>query len=307
MSNPTTLTTPSTGTPSMLDRAVLLQIETSRFGNSRRVSSTYVRTDADLELLSLTKKLLDSPELNAIGQHDSQVKNFLKTKCLPSIIKKGVFLIPLASFERVNTRLNAFASEREELVRSFIALYPAQKEMAQERLRELFDEENYPSVEVVAAGFTFRWNYVSFGVPDVLRDVNTQLFEQERAKANAQWQEAQDMVQELLRARMFQMVEQLNQKLTPNESGVAMGFKANSLQKVDEFLSEFDALNITGDADLAMLVERARELTQGLDRGAVRKSKDLAGALKTGFCELQEQLGAMLTQRPTRPISFEDE
>lgn len=291
----------------MLDKAILLQIELRSLGNSRKVSSEVVAADADKDQLHVSKKLLDCPELKAIGNLDEAMKAFVKSKCLPSVLKKGVFLLPIVSIEAVNGRLGEFAAQREGTVEAFLDVYEAAKEQANARLRALYDPDDYPSVGRVKEHFSLSWNYLTFGVPEALAKIDQALFESEKAKAAAQWHEAQGVVQDLMRVRMMGLVEHLTERLSSGSDGKAKTFKKSLISNIGEFLQEFDALNVTSDGQLAELVAKARGLLDGVDADTLRKSKELREALKSGFCQIEGQLSDLIVDKPKRGISFEDE
>jgi len=293
--------------PQMLERAVLIQVDIKRIGNARKVSTEIINADADKDLLHVSKTLLDSAELKAVTALDSEMKSYLKRKCLPSVLRKGVFLLPLASLSAVNARMEAFQAQRATLVNSFAEVYPSLVEQARAQLRDLFDAEDYPPAERVKEFFALSWNYVSFGVPEALATVDQALFEEQRQKSAAQWQEAQGVVQDLLRARTLEMVSHMAERLTPCADGKAKTFRNSMLENIDEFLQDFDSLNVTNDAQLAALVSRARELLSGVDAQTLRKSKDLRANLGSAFGEIETQLNSLLVDRPLRMVSFDEE
>lgn len=307
--------------PSMLDKCVLLQIDFKRLGNSKSVNSEVVNADTDKSQVSVSKTLLDSPELRNVGKVDEQIKTYLRDQCLPSIIRKGVYLLPLLSVQKVYGKLDSFEATREERIETFIEAYPTLVAQAETRLRALFKADDYPATRVgtdgklevlpgyadtLRAAFTLQYNCVTFGVPDILAEIDGQVFEESKNKMNAQWSEAQDMVQQLLRVRVQETVANIQKKLQPNAEGKVRGFSKLAVEKIESFFNDFDALNITDDAALKKLVEDGKALLQGVDPEAVRKSKDLQQSLGEQFSEIESQLTAMIVDKPKRAMSFND-
>jgi hypothetical protein len=186
-------------------------------------------------------------------------------------------------------------------------VYPNLIEAARMRLRELFSEDDYPPADQVQNLFSLSWNYVSFGVPESLATIDQALFEEQKQKQAAQWQEAQSVVQDLLRARTLEMVAHMTERLAPGADGKAKTFRNSMIENIDEFLEDFDSLNVTGDAELAALVASARELLNGVDAQTLRRSADLRASLSGAFGEIETQLNSLLVDKPTRMVSFEDE
>ena len=92
-------------------------------GNTRKVSTSQIEADADKDLLRVSKHLLDSAELKAIGRFDGEIRRFLYGICLPFEI--GIHLLPVAALEVVEDRPRQFSTDRTELVKSFLFAYPS--------------------------------------------------------------------------------------------------------------------------------------------------------------------------------------
>jgi hypothetical protein len=72
---------------------------------------------------------------------------------------------------------------RRVLVEVFLAAYPSLCQEAAGRLRTLHNPADYPPVDEVRPRFTFSWRYVSYGVPEQLREISARMFQTERDKA----------------------------------------------------------------------------------------------------------------------------
>src|ERR1700741_2134386 len=104
-------------------RTVCIKVRVSTMGNTRKVSTSQIEADADKDLLRVSKHLVDSAELKAIGRFDGEIRRFLYNICLPFEI--GIHLLPVAALETVEQRLRQFAVDRTELVKAFLAAYPS--------------------------------------------------------------------------------------------------------------------------------------------------------------------------------------
>ncbi len=162
-------------------KTVFIKLHLGLLGNSRKVSSSQVEVDADKELIRVAKTLLDSPELQAIRTLDGDVRRFLYDTCLP--LEVGIHLLPLGLLETVDERLNEFREKRRVLLEVFLFAYPRLCQEAAGRLRTLHNPADYPPVEEVRSRFTVSWQYVSYGVPEQLREISARMFQTERDKA----------------------------------------------------------------------------------------------------------------------------
>src|SRR2546422_6670647 len=99
-------------------KTVCIKMRLSTMGNTRKVSTSQIEADADKDLLRVSKHLLDSAELKAIGRFDGEIRRFLYNICLPFEI--GIHLLPIAALQHVEQRLRQFATDREQLVKAFL-------------------------------------------------------------------------------------------------------------------------------------------------------------------------------------------
>ena len=58
-------------------KTVCIKVCLSTMGNTRKVSTAQIETDADKDLLRVSKQLVDSEELKAISRFDGEIRRFL--------------------------------------------------------------------------------------------------------------------------------------------------------------------------------------------------------------------------------------
>ncbi|MGD0009843.1 MAG: DUF3150 domain-containing protein [Terriglobia bacterium] len=198
-------------------QTVFIKLHLGLLGNSRKVSSSQVAVVADKALIRVSKTLLDSPELRAIRTLDGDIRHFLYDMCLP--FEVGIHLLPLGLVETVDERLHEFKYKRGELVESFLSAYPRLCQEAAGRLRTLYNPADYPPVDDVRSRFTFGWQYVSYGVPEQLREISAQFFQEEREKAVVAMSEACSEIQQVMRASLLELVSHLRDRLGDQPDG----------------------------------------------------------------------------------------
>jgi hypothetical protein len=159
----------------------------------------------------------------------------------------------------------------------------------------------------MAGAFRFEVRYLTVSVPPTLEGVSAELFARERAKAEAQWAEAAEAIQQALRESMGALVTRMVDRLTPDPDGKPKGFRAGLITAMEEFLQFFKARNLTDDAALAALVDKARLVMKGVDLRAIRQSSEVRETVRDGFTRIQRVMDQMVMTRPTRGIRFEEE
>jgi len=289
----------------LASKTVCIKVRVSTMGNTRKVSTSQIEADADKDLLRVSKHLVDSAELKAIGRFDGEIRRFLYNICLP--FETGIHLLPVAALETVEHRLRQFAEDRKQLVGAFIAAYPSLCQDAAKRLRGLYTPADYPPVDDVEREFGFSWQYVSFGVPDQLKGISREVWEQEREKAAQRMAEASAEIQHVLRESMAKLVQHMADRLKEGQDGKPLRFKETTVSNLVEFLTNFEFRNVTDDVELQTLVAHARQLLQGVSADDLRATGDLRGKVQQGIADIAAQLDTMLTKTGGRKFRFDEE
>jgi len=285
-------------------KTVFVKLHLGLLGNTRKVSSAQVEVDADKNSIHISKSLLDSPELEAIRRLDGEIRRYLYSTCLP--FEPGIHLLPIGLIEPADAKLNEFRAKREELVEVFLGAYPRLCAEAAGRLRTLYNPLDYPPLEAVRSQFTCSWQYVSYGVPDQLREVSERMFQHEREKAAERMAEAYTEVRQVLRQAMVELVAHLRHRLTDQSDGTQQRLRESTVQKLREFLETFDFRNVTDDQELKEQVDRARHLLGGTTTDAIRNTGELRARVREGMSEIAQRLETMVSDRVGRKFRFSD-
>ena len=285
-------------------KTVCIKVQLSTMGNTRKVSTSQIEADADKDLLRVSKHLLDSAELKAVSRFDGEIRRFLYNICLPFEI--GIHLLPVAALEVLEERLRKFAADRAELAKAFLAAYPSLCQGAAKRLRGLYNPADYPPVDEVAREFGFSWQYVSFGVPDQLKGISQEVWEQEREKAAQRMAEASSEIQQVLRQSMADLVTHMAERLKWGPDGKPLKFKQSTVSNLVEFLSNFSFRNVTDDRELQEFVSQARGLLQGVEAEDLRTTSEVRARIQQGMAAIAGELERMLSKGGCRKLRLGD-
>jgi hypothetical protein len=286
-------------------QTVFIKLHLGLLGNSRKVSSSRVEVDADKALIRVSKTLLDSPELQAIRALDGDVRHFLYDMCLP--FEVGIHLLPLGLVETVDEKLREFSEKRSVLVEVFLAAYPRLCQEAAGRLRTLHNPTDYPPVDKVRSHFTFSWQYVSYGVPEQLREISAQFFQEERENAVVAISEACSEIQQVMRASLLELVSHLRDRLGDQPDGKPQRLRESTLEKLRGFLATFDLRNVVDDQELKEQVDKARALLEGVNTDALRNMPLIRARVREGMADLAAQMDVLAGDRISRKFRFDEE
>jgi hypothetical protein len=207
----------------------------------------------------------------------------------------------------VESRLRQFVVDRKQLVQAFLSAYPGLCQNAATRLRGLYNPTDYPAVDEVGREFGFSWQYVSFGVPEQLKGISHEVWEQEREKAAVRMAEASTEIQVVLRETMAKLVQHMADRLKTGPDGKPLRFKETTVENLVEFLMNFEFRNVTDDNELQALVSQARDLMQGVTADDLRTTGDLRSKLQQGMTGIAAQLDTLLIRTGSRKFRFDEE
>jgi hypothetical protein len=224
--------------------------------------------------------------------------------CLP--FEVSIHLLPLGLVETVDERLREFKDKRSELAEVFPSAYPRLCQEAAGRLRTLYNPVDYPPADEVRSRFTLSWQYVSYGVPEQLREISAQFFQEEREKAAVAMYEACSEIQRIMRTSLLELVNHLRDRLADQADGKPPRLRESTVQKLRDFLATFDLRNVVDDQELKEQVDRARELLAGTTTDAIRNTTELRAKVREGMAEISASLATMVTDRAGRKFQFEE-
>ena len=308
-----TIETPRLGvTPEMFQRNVPIEIERHSFGEHRKASMARVAftTDTveeqpDKALLSLRKRLIESPQANAIRLSDATFRKALVNE-LGSPWRPGFFFIPVGLVGRADDLAQRWVAERDRLADVAASVYTGHVEAMRDKLGALFNDRDYPTVESYRRSFWASYRFVDFGVPNLLRTVRANVFEREARKLEAEGREAANLIQQHLRATLLGITEHLAGLLTPKADGKLKTLRRGALDDLLGFLDTIQARNVTEDAPLMDVVANLRGLLVSGDVSILREDKALRAHMATIIGTAKEALEPLVVDH-IRAIRFRED
>ena len=295
-----------------LDSALLLSVAWKWPSLSKTVTVDAVdikgeTPNTDKRKVHISKDLFDCPELKRLFNHAGQVDEFLYRRCSPFPLKRAVYLLPKDFFHEVENFLTEHAAERVPMIEAAVNVYDQAVENAKIFLGPLFHASDYPSKEIFRASFEFSWHYLQIGISDALKEIDSQIAAREADKMQSIFEEAGEACEKLLRTAMSDLVSNLVEKLEPSPTdGRKKVIRDTAMVNIHEFLSTFQARNLTGDTQLQDLVDQANQLLNGVSPAQLRDNEGLRATVQAGFTEIKEKLNSLIVVQPIRQIRLSD-
>ena len=193
------------------------------------------------------------------------------------------------------------AQQLDEAVGQLDDHYEALKAGAQERLGSLFNPGDYPPTLKGLFGCT--WEFPSVEPPDYLRRLNPELFEQERSRMTARFDEAVRLGEEFFVAEFSKLVGHLVERISDTgPEGTRKVFRDSAVEGLKEFFERFKTLNVHSSAQLDELVKTAQKAVQGVAPQDLRDSEALRGQIAQQMSGVLSSLDGLLVDAPRRKL-----
>ena len=213
-------------------------------------------------------------ELEAIGKHAAGIRNWLTVQTLPWS-DTGTRLISTARLLGFQAELSIREQEYWALVGNFLTVYDQLVQAAQFRLGDLFDADEYPSRDAIAAKFDFT--YVFSPVPEA-GDFRVDIGNEGLAELAAQFEKHQNKFIEQAMADLWERLRtittQLSNQLRINrDSGEKGKLYQSTLDNALELCEMLKSMNITNDPKLEKIRKELRMTLDGVDLKELKKNE----------------------------------
>jgi hypothetical protein len=255
---------------------------------------------ADARFLTAGKRIIDvrHEAYRKLTGIRTRITNYWKGMTLP-YTEPGVRLLKQGDVEVFHHALEGFRDELAQAEAGLDAVYDEVKDDARQRLGRLFNEKDYP--ERVRGLFQVEWDFPSVEPPSYLMRVSPELYEQERRRVAARFEEAVELAEQAFAAEFEKLLAHLTERLA-GENGERRVFRDSAVGNLADFFEKFRRLNVRSNPDLDALVEEARRLVQGVTPQALRVDAGLRERVAVEMARVRENVGSLIVAAPRRRI-----
>jgi hypothetical protein len=210
------------------------------------------------------KKLLSGTRLDEVQKLVGAIRVWHYEQTLPWS-DGGSRLLPMANFFDYKQRLGEFETQFVEAVEDFLTQYPTLVSAAAFQLGDLYNAEEYPSVDKVRDKFRFR--YVFLPVPEI-GDFRIDVNEAHKAELVKQYEQFyENKLSEAMNdawGRLHECLSKMSGRLAGEEKQI---FRDSLVNNAVELCSLLTKLNVANDSKL----EEARKKLEGILVGVTPK------------------------------------
>lgn len=251
--------------------------------------------DAEAKFISVKKKLIDTrdKDYKKLTSIKSRIQALWRENTLPWI-EPGCRLmqkILLESFQK-----DIFQPEKEALlaaVKNLNDRWPEILEDAPQRLGKLYCAQDYP--KTLEGLFDVYLGFPNLEPPGYLPK---EVFEQQSAKVQAQFEEALKLGEKAIATEFSSLVQRLAENLTPDADGKPKKFKDASVSSVYEFLERVKKLGFGSSEELSKSIEEVKKTLAG------QGMKDLKELNADGLKLVADKLSQSVENLPRRKITI---
>jgi hypothetical protein len=256
---------------------------------------------AEGNYLSVGKKLLDTrhPAFRAVTAVRHRAVSLWRGLSLPypepgiRLIRRDDLTFFDAQMTQLQTELNAAVDALDEQLAQL-------QRVARQRLGRLYDPHDYP--DSLCGLFQLEFDFPSVEPPDYLRQLSPALFEEERARVAARFDEAVRLAEAGFTEELARLVTHLSERISGAEDGKPKVFRDSAVHNLSEFFGRFRQLNISSSEELEQLVEQAQQIVRGIQPQQLRDSASLRQRIGVQLTGVQQVLDTLLVDRPRRNI-----
>jgi hypothetical protein len=256
---------------------------------------------AEGDFLSARKKLLDTkhPAYKDVTAIRGRVGAFWKSLTLP-YPEPGIRLIRQEQIESFNKQMTTFRTELMDAVARLDDHYAELKSAARRRLGNLYDPLDYPPS--LRGLFDLAWEFPNVQPPDYLSQLNPAIYEQEKNRISARFEEAVRLAEQAFVSEFAALVSHLCERLSTEASGEKKVFRDTAVTNLVEFFERFRNLNVHSNDQLDKLVSEAQNFVRGVEPQTLRANETLRQHMATQLSSVQAALDGMLVDRPRRNL-----
>lgn len=273
-----------------LSGTTLLHLQLRMPGNIKRSNKD---EEQDPNILKY-KKIFVCKEYDELRKISQRLKNELAFVALAWPRISTLFVVPEGVSDRVQLILDYYQNHWEEAVKTFLDNYEDILQEDKNRLQDEFDENDYPSKDVLEQKIQYGYLYTKVALPD---EVAMEI----KNKVEKTWNTTKEMLAGVL-YKGFEEIIQTIRKACDTSGNRISPLRAKTWERLQEFIDMFEARNITNDEDLSKMVAKIKSVVEGIEYEDI----DITTREKL-FPEFDSVLNQLLNTKSTRVVDLAEQ
>lgn len=255
-----------------------------------------------------TQDLLDRNEWNEVLRPMRRAQTRMRNPFGPiwtmRFFKDGIYCIKLEDTDKVDEFLTKSLEEMiDNFENKFVPQYPALKEKFKSEHKVIYDEGNYPTVEMLRSSLKFQWGFMVIAPPSGNGSLNIMSAERaklETAKWQEKWKEAGEFGCCKIREAFAEIIIKLKDVLVDPDRK----FKDSTVEKPKEFLAKMKDVPFWGDEPFEKLAKEAENLLDGVYGEDLRDDVEYRKVIGEAVTDMVKEFDNLPTVKMERQIDF---
>mgnify|MGYP003133490863 FL=1 len=242
-------------------------------------------------MASVHKKLLgDCQELEAIQKFVANGRNRHSAMTMPWS-DTGLRLLPTAQYFKYHQAMTEMINEYWRLVAVFKAVYEQAKQNAQQTLGDLFDPDEYPSLEVLTSKFGIRLSYIPLPDSGDFRiDIGNEATEQVKSQYQDYYSTMLNNAMNDVWTRLHKALANMSERLDYSDNDKKKVFRDSLVGNLLDIVELLNVCNVNGDGQMNAARMRLEDLFRGVNADALREDEHLRSETKRTVDEVIKSL-----------------
>lgn len=295
--------------PSLASACVLVELSIPVWGGNKldRRASEKVTTESNAAkgVARVNKSLLgDCPELDALKKYVANVRNAHYAMTTPW----GYSGLAVMTTEQLHSRylkaMSEYKAEFWRMVQAFLSSYEWEVQQAQLKLGDLFNPDDYPTVDALRSKFDFRLNYMPLvpanagsgawmlGIEDEAREHLEQSY---KKFYESQMTRAMGSIWERVYDAVAKMCDKLNYKDTDADKPRLF---ESLVTNVIDLVGLMESCNITKDPAMTDAARRLRMALEGVTKDALKDDEYLRHDVRNKVSGVKDDIKRIIDNLP---------
>lgn len=219
--------------------------------------------------------------LEAVQKYAANARLWNITQTLPWS-DSGPRLVVMSNFMRYKPKLDEHKENFDRLKNNFLSVYPTMISAAAFQLGDLFNRDEYPSVDEIAHKFRFSY---SFSPVPTAGDFRVDIAEQAKAELVQHYEQAfQARMNTAMRdlwTRLHDCLKHMSERLANNPDGTRKLFHKTLITNAAELVDLLSYMNVTKDPLLESARRQLADALLGLDADVIKETDTVRANVKT--------------------------
>lgn len=229
----------------------------------------------------------------------SQISSYYRSNTLP-YLEKGIRLCSRDRLLEITNQLEVYRKTLKEKEKEFEDNWNTIKEDCKTYLGKLFNPSNYPASFIDV--FDVKVEAVNLEPPSYLMELAPEEYAKMQKILEERIEGSLKLHDQLLQESFVGLIENLSDKLKPNEDGSKKRIESSAVKKIQTFFEDYKQFRelskeLREDGKFDELVHKVNKTLEGFDVEGIRASQKLREILAKNFESINQELQSVVVTK----------